>query len=122
MVQCAYGMIGTEVYDGGKSIGRRYSEERQRKGVKKSSRTKSIQNLLVDHIIEATARVTLANQIFFDVMSQVPSGLPHPDGTQRIRNASRELFRARKEMMTAYRRLDNFIESGIVPEDLKWNG
>jgi len=55
-------------------------------------------------------------------MSQVPSGLPHPDGTQRIRNASRELFRARKEMMTAHRRLDNFIESGIVPEDLKWNG
>ena len=122
MAQCAHGMIGTEVYDGGKSIGRRYSEERQRKGVKKSSRTKSIQNLLVDHIVEATARVTLANQTFSDVMSQVPSGLPHPDGTQRIRNASRELFRARKEMMTAHRRLDNFIESGIVPEDLKWNG
>lgn len=90
--------------------------------MKKSSQTKSIQNLLVDRIIEATARVTLANQIFLDVMNQVPSGLPHPDGTQRIRNASRELLRARKAMMTAHQRLDDFIESGIVPEDLKWNG
>jgi hypothetical protein len=50
-------------------------------------------------------------------MSQgVPSGLPHPDGTPRIHNASHELDTARKEMMKAHTRLNDFTERGIVPD------
>lgn len=81
--------------------------------------SKSIQNILADQITQATARVTQVTQRFLEVVGQVPSGLPHPDGAQLIRNVSRELFIARKDMMTAHERLDNFIKHGIVPEDLK---
>src|SRR5258708_40126240 len=49
-------------------------------------------------------------------------GLPHPDGTPRIRNASSRLSTARKNMMTAHNRLDCFLETGSVPEDLKRSG
>ena len=52
-------------------------------------------------------------------MIQSPSGLPHPDGVQRIKNASDELSIARKEMTRAYARLTDYVERGIVPEDLK---
>jgi len=51
-----------------------------------------------------------------------PSGLPHPDGAQLIKNASRRLSTARKNMMTAHNRLDSFLETESVPEDLKRSG
>ena len=52
-------------------------------------------------------------------MGQFPGGLPYADSAQRIHSASRELSVARKEMMNAHTRLNEFIEQGIVPEDLK---
>jgi hypothetical protein len=56
----------------------------------KSPKTEQeIRLALVNRLVEATARVSAANEMFSAVMSQVPSGLPHPDGTQRIHNASR---------------------------------
>ena len=51
-----------------------------------------------------------------------PSGTPHPDGVQRIHNASHKLTQARDEMMNAHNRMNDFIERGIVPEDLKRSG
>jgi len=38
--------------------------------------------------------------------------MPHPDGVQRIHNASGKLKAARDEMMRAHRRLNAFIERG----------
>jgi hypothetical protein len=58
--------------------------------------------VLVNRIVEATTRLSAANETFSAVMSQVPSGVPHPDGTQRIHNASREMDAAREEMMKAH--------------------
>jgi len=52
-------------------------------------------------------------------MGDIPSHLPHPDGTQHLSNAARELSAARKEMMDAHNRLNDFLARGIVPEDLK---
>jgi len=78
--------------------------------------------ILVGRIVEATKRVNAASDAFDSVISQTPSGLPHPDGTQRIRNASHELDIARKEMMKAHTRLNDFVERGILPEDLKRSG
>ena len=59
-----------------------------------------------------------ASAAFLDVTSQVPSGLPHPDGTQRIRNIAHELAFARTELMRAHSRMDAFLVSGTAPEDL----
>jgi hypothetical protein len=49
----------------------------------------------------------------------IPSFIPPPDGTQRIHNASHKLTEARNTMMKAHRRLNDFLERGTVPEDLK---
>ena len=70
-------------------------------------------------LTEATLRAESATTEFNGVTSDIPSFIPHPDGTQRIHNASRKLTEARDEMMKAHRRFNDFLERGIVPEDLK---
>ena len=64
-------------------------------------------------------RADSANEAFRQVMTRIPSGIPHSDGTQRIKNVSRQLSEARKEMIAAHDRLNDFLERGIVPDDLK---
>ena len=71
---------------------------------------------------EATKRAEAATEAFAAITSQIPSGMSHSDGVQRIRNASRELTAARDEMMNAHNRLNAFLHKGIVPDDLKRNG
>jgi hypothetical protein len=73
-------------------------------------------------LLEATKRAEAATDAFAAIASNIPSGMPHPDGVQRIRNASHELTAARNEMMKAHDRLNDFLTAGIVPEDLKRSG
>jgi hypothetical protein len=77
-----------------------------------------VHDLLQDELKKATERAASASAAFLDVTSQVPSGLPHPDGTQRIRNIAHELAFARTELMRAHSRMDTFLVSGIAPDDL----
>ena len=79
----------------------------------------SVREALTQEVLEMTARKVEAFGKFEAIMLQTPSGLPHPDGVQRIKNASNELSIARKEMARAYARLSDYVERGIVPEDLK---
>jgi hypothetical protein len=81
-----------------------------------------IRAVLVNRIIDATVRAGTASEAFSAVTSRFPSGLPHPDGVQRIKSAASELSIARKELMNAHRRLNQFIEEGIMPKDLKLDG
>jgi len=62
--------------------------------------------------------MNVASQIFNDVVRDIPSGLPHPDGTQRIHNVGRELADARQELAVAIVRLNDFVSREVVPEDL----
>jgi len=73
-------------------------------------------------VLETTAKKSEAFTKFQAVTGHFPSGLPHPDGVQRIRNASKELALARKEMQRAYTRWNDYLNTGIVPEDLKRSG
>ena len=68
---------------------------------------------------DAVKRAETATEAFSAITSKIPSGIPHPDGVQRIRNASHELTEARNEMMKAHNRLNGFLETGIVPEGTK---
>jgi hypothetical protein len=77
-----------------------------------------VHNLLEQELKAATERTATASAAFLDVTSQVPSGLPHPDGTQRIRNMAHELAFARTQLMRAHSRMDTFLVSGIAPDDL----
>jgi hypothetical protein len=52
-------------------------------------------------------------------MKETPSGLPHPDGAQRIQNASHELSSARMEMEKAHSRLNLYLSRGILHDDDK---
>jgi hypothetical protein len=86
-------------------------------GSLKTKPEKDIRTVLENANLEASVLATEANKEFN--LSMYPSGLPHPDGTQRIKNASRALSIARKAMMKAHTRLSNFIEREEVPDDLK---
>jgi len=68
---------------------------------------------------EAALRAESATREFNAITSDLPSFIPPPDGTQRIRNASHVLKAARDEMMMAHKRLDDFVKHGVVPDDLK---
>jgi hypothetical protein len=81
-----------------------------------------IHRLLQAEYASAMARMDSASEQFQATMREVPSGLPHPDGIQRIHNVSRLLSAARQELKEARTRLDNFAVHGIVPDDLKKSG
>jgi hypothetical protein len=79
----------------------------------------SVREILTQEVLETTAHKAETFKTFEAIMLQSPSGLPHTDGVQRIKNASNELSIARKEMAQAYARLGDYVERGIVPKDLK---
>lgn len=81
-----------------------------------------VHDLLQQELKQAAERAAAASAALLDVTSQVPSGLPHPDGTQRIRNMAHELAFARTELMRAHSRMDAFLVSGTAPDDLLSGG
>jgi hypothetical protein len=68
---------------------------------------------LIQDLVDATVREKAAADEFDTVISQFPSGLPHPDGSQLIRNASCKLIAARKDKARAHSRLNDFLDRGI---------
>lgn len=81
-----------------------------------------VRAILFRDLAEATAGTESAREAFTAITDDIPSGLPHSDGIQRIHNASRALSAARVEMLKAHSRLNDFLNRGVVPEDLKRSG
>lgn len=84
--------------------------------------SKEYQNILQALNRESTAarlEWERATESFDALVQEVPSGLPHPDGVQRVHNASRELSLAREKFTTSTRRIGKFIVHREVPEDMK---
>jgi len=73
---------------------------------------------LIRDLVDATVREKAASDEFNTAIGQFPSGLPHPDGSQLIQNASCKLIAARKDMGRAHSRLNDFLDRGIIPADL----
>jgi hypothetical protein len=82
----------------------------------------TIREKLTQAVFDTTAKKVEAFRKFEATMLHFPSGLQHPDGVQRIKNASNELSSARAEVARAYARLADYLDRGIVPDDLKRNG
>jgi hypothetical protein len=78
----------------------------------------TLHQTLIQDLLSSTARVNAARRAFDEVIGH-SSGLPHADGSQRIRNASENLQAARKELGRAHNRLTESLARGIVPEKLK---
>lgn len=89
---------------------------------RKPATEQQVRSTLLQDVFELTARIEEAKAEFNEVVSQIPSALPHPDGAQRIKNVSAKLATARQELVKAHRRLDEYIDRGIVSEDLKRSG
>ena len=73
---------------------------------------------LIQDLVDATVREKAASDEFNTAIGQFPSGLPHPDGSQLVQNASCKLIAARKDMGRAHSRLNDFLDRGIIPADL----
>ena len=72
-----------------------------------------VQAALVQALSDATLQAEIAQAEFNAIVGDIPSGLPHPDGTQRIHNASRALAAARDETGKAHNRLTAFEISAL---------
>jgi hypothetical protein len=120
MAECARCNAYTQLFENGVPICLKCAEDRQPK--LKPQNGDQIRTTLVSRIAQATARVSEVDHKFSDAIGELRSSLPRPDGVQQIKNVSHELAVARKEMMTAQRRLSDFADRGIVPDDLKRTG
>jgi hypothetical protein len=90
--------------------------------VSKLKTAQEIRAALQREILASTARAHAASEKLGAIMSDIPSGLPHPDGSQRIQNAAHALAAARNEVMQAHSRLNEFLARGVVPGDLEPGG
>ena len=100
-----------QLYEGKVPVCLRCADEPQEKRQAKA--------VLLKELHDATERADDASDVFLAITGEVPSGVPHPDGTQRIHNASHELTAAREALMKAHDRLNDFIIEGNIPDDLK---
>ena len=116
MAQCAYCKAETEMYHSDSPICLRCSErqdtEKRPPAVESQLRARLMQDLM-----ETSARARTASEAFLVLMKETPSGLPHPDGVQRIQNASRELSLARTAMERSHSRLNLYLSRGILLDD-----
>jgi hypothetical protein len=78
-----------------------------------------IHDALRDEFESAKRRMNVASIKFNEVVRDIPSGLPHPDGTQRIHNVGRELADAREKLAAAITLLNDFVSHKVVPEDFR---
>jgi hypothetical protein len=118
VARCAYCKAETILYEGDVAICLEGADEREVKH-KQLEMERQVNIILKHDVTESTEHAHVASDAFEAIVADVSSGLPHPDGTQRIINASRKLSAARQEMMRAHERLHDFLARGIIPEDLK---
>ncbi len=91
--------------------------ERQDAARRPSALESQLRARLMKELLDSSARARSASEALCLLMKQTPSGLPHPDGVQRIQNASHELSAARAEMEKAHSRLNLYLSRGILPGD-----
>jgi len=78
-----------------------------------------IGQLLEDAFDAAQQRRIEASKRFAEIMDDIPSGIPNPDGTDRIHQASREYKESREAASAAMKRLSDFMIRGIIPPELE---
>jgi hypothetical protein len=77
-----------------------------------------IETILRDEVGRARRAYQQAHLDFNSVTADIPSGLPAPDGTERIRNAGHAYRSTMNVYSDALREFNNFITDGVIPERL----
>jgi hypothetical protein len=103
MAQCAYCKAETQLYVANVPVCIQCGDARSPEQTRVS---------LLQYVADATMRADAASEAFQRVVEEIPSGMPHADGVQRIKNVSRQLSKARDEMMEAHQLLDDHIKRG----------
>ena len=85
MAACVYCMSETGLLEGGVAVCRSCSRTKR----KPPATEQDIRGTLLQDVLELTARTNEAAAEFESVMGKIPSDLTYPDGTQRIKNASK---------------------------------
>ena len=118
MAICAYCGAKTQLYSNGVPICLKCARPRRTK----ASDDDGIQAALLEALSQAILRADTACSEFESISSEIPSGIPQPDRSKLIHNASRRLTQSRDKMVRARTRLNDYVDHGIVPEDLKRSG
>ena len=122
MARCTYCNTETFIYEGGDIPICIECADARRAPRKPPASEPEIGASLQREFLAATKRAREAAESFDAIMTAIPSGIPHPDGVQRIQNASRAVSAARAEMMKAHNRLNEYLNRGIVPQDRQRSG
>jgi hypothetical protein len=77
-----------------------------------------IEEFLRAEVERAKSRYEIAKAEFTRVCTDIPSGLPHPDGTQRLHNAARDQRVSRDAFQAALDRFNDFVLRGKIPDAL----
>ena len=122
MASCAHCKTqDTELYVNGVPVCLR-CENAPRINHKPPATEREIGGALLQSMLSAVSRNYEAARELDSAVAKARTGVQHPNGAQRIRDAAYMLFLTRGEMMAAHTRLNNFVERGIVPDDMKRTG
>jgi hypothetical protein len=80
-----------------------------------------IHDILHREFERATEDLDVAKRNFLRACSDVPGGLPHPDGARRLQKTAYAQNAAMRNLAEAMHRLNAFLLNGAVPADLKKN-
>lgn len=123
MAECAFCKSETGLCENGTQVCARCAEGRDARRVPFDRRPPAselkIREILRQEVLETTATLNVASEEFHALVTAIPSGVPHPDGVDRIRQASLKLSVARKEMIRAHSRLNDYLSRGVIPDELK---
>ena len=79
----------------------------------------AIEMILINNLDNAKAAFNASKEEFRRLTGDVPSGIPHPDGTDRLRNFGVGYALAFDTYSRALKEFNDFLLHGIVPERLK---
>ena len=100
---CAFCKTETEIHDGGAPI---------------CVACLALLHVLREDFQAAKERSREATAALDTIAGQIPSASTKTGGAEQIQKALRAVTDARMEMLRAYHRLHDFLNAGIVPEDL----
>jgi hypothetical protein len=82
-------------------------------------RTEKIEAILAQQLERAEAVWRCEQTRFAEIVADIPSGLPHPDGVTRIKLVANRHNRALRDYRTALNEFSAFTINGIVPDRFK---
>jgi hypothetical protein len=78
-----------------------------------------IEDILRAEVQRTAQELDEAKRDFRRVYSDIPSGIPHPDGNLRLQKTAHVRAFAMKAFAKALQRFNSFVLDGAIPEDLK---